>query len=362
MSVSSETLRTSGAISRRAKWRTLAAKLLIVAVSSLLCIVVLEVAVRALFPYFRPSAQIPFVPQPGGFALGPPLQSVRQATPKGDYDLAIRFNEDGFRDTKNLREATASDWFAVGDSYTIGWGVEADDRFSNRLERLFQTNQVPARVFNIAIPDNFVGYQRLVAYAESRGPKIRHLIVGVCMENDLCDYTPHRSSSEMMAAPGGLGKSKKEAVRRWFKKHSALYIGASFTLQKIGFLRKFLERAGIARDVQALSGYNEWNETVLNTSRDELVKLVSGRDALVLIVPSRLMWQGNQRDVEIRVHETFIRMLHDAGVEVVDPKAAMEASGDPLSYYFKTDPHWNPRGHEIGARELFKAFQAREKK
>lgn len=362
MSVSSEPLQASRAISRHAKLRTWAAKLLIVGVSTLICVVLLEIAVRALFPYFRPSAQIPFVAQPGGFALGPPHQTLRQATPKGDYDLSIRFNEDGFRDTKMLREATESDWFAVGDSYTIGWGVETDERFSNRLELLFQTNKVPARVFNIAIPDNIVGYQRLLAYAESRGPRIRHLIVGVCMENDLCDYTTHRSSWELMAATGGPAQSKKEVVRRWFKQHSALYIATSFTLQKIGFLRSLLEQVGVARDVQALSGYNEWNETVLNTSRDELVKLVSGRDTLVLIVPSRLLWQGNQRDVELRVHETFVRMLREAGVEVVDPKAAMEAGGDPLSYYFKTDPHWNPRGHEIGARELFKAFQAREKK
>jgi len=362
MSVSSEPLRANDRALRRAKLRTLAAKLVIVGVSTSLCVVILEVAVRALFPYFRPSAQIPFIAQPGGFALGPPLQTVRQATPKGDYDLLIRFNEDGFRDTKNLREATEADWFAVGDSYTIGWGVEADDRFSDRLEQSFQSNHIAARVFNIAIPDNIVGYQRLVAYAESRGPKIRHLVVGICMENDLCDYTPHRSSSEMMAAPGGLGKSKKEAVRRWFKKHSALYIAASFTMQKFAFLRGLLEKAGVARDVQALSGYNEWNETVLNTSRDELVKLVSGRDAVVLIVPSRLMWQGNKRETEIRVHEAFVRMLREAGVEVVDPKAALEAGGDPLSYYFKTDPHWNPRGHEIAARELFKALQAREKK
>ena len=362
MSVSSEPLRAGNSQSRRAKFRTLTAKLVIVGVTTAICIAILEVAVRALFPYFRPSAQIPFIPQPGGFALGPPLQTTRQATPKGDYDLLIRFNEDGFRDTKNLREATEADWFAVGDSYTIGWGVEADERFSNRLEQSFQTNHIAARVFNIAIPDNIVGYQRLAAYAETRGPKIHHLIVGICMENDLCDYTPHRSASEMMAAPGGLGKSKKEAIRRWFKKHSALYIAASFTLQKFTMFRSLLEKLGIARDVQALSGYNEWNETVLNTSRDELLKLVSGRDAVVLIVPSRLMWQGKNRETEIRVHEAFVKMLRDAGVEVVDPRAIMEASGAPLSYYFKTDPHWNPRGHELAARELFKAIHARENK
>src|SRR6516164_7647042 len=101
MSVSSEPLRAGNSQSRRAKFRTLTAKLVIVGVTTAICIAILEVAVRALFPYFRPSAQIPFIPQPGGFALGPPLQTTRQATPKGDYDLLIRFNEDGFRDTKN---------------------------------------------------------------------------------------------------------------------------------------------------------------------------------------------------------------------------------------------------------------------
>ena len=100
----------------------------------------------------------------------------------------------------------------------------------------------------------------------------------------------------------------------------------------------------------------------MNTSRDELVKLVAGRDALVLIIPSRNLWHGDYIATEQRVHEAFIRMLREAGLTVVDARPLLEASGDPLGCYFKTDPHWNARGHAIAGRELFKAIQERAPK
>ena len=339
--------------------RTWGAKLLLLFCACGLGLGVLEWGVRRFFPAFNPKAQVPFLRKPGGFALGPPLQTVRQATPKGDYDSLIHFNEDGFRDTKNLRDSRETDWFALGDSYTLGWGVEESERFSNRLEQNLATNGSPARVFNIAIPDNIIGYQRLLKYAESRGAKVRHLIVGICMENDLCDYTDGKSAWDLMPEAGGPATSKKEALRRWFKNHSALYIGLSFTLQKLPVMRRLLERTGVARDIEELSGKNEWNETVLKTSRDELVKLVAGRDALVLIIPSRHLWKGDNQATELRVHEAFVRMARESGVNVVDVKSALEAQGDPLACYFKTDPHWNARGHAVGAAELWKAMRAR---
>ena len=52
----------------------------------------------------------------------------------------------------------------------------------------------------------------------------------------------------------------------------------------------------------------------------------------------------------------------EAGLNVLDVRPMMEASGDPLGCYFKTDPHWNARGHAIAGRELFKAIQERAPK
>jgi hypothetical protein len=153
--------------------------------------------------------------------------------------------------------------------------------------------------------------------------------------------------------------SNKEAIREWLKKHSALYIAASYELQRLAFTRKLLNKLGIARSIDELTGHNDWDETVLSTSRDELVKLVAGRNALILIIPSRNLWHGAYIPTEQRVHESFIRMLREAGLTVLDVRPMIEASGDPLGCYFKTDPHWNARGHAIAGRELFKAIQDR---
>jgi len=45
-------------------------------------------------------------------------------------------------------------------------------------------------------------------------------------------------------------------------------------------------------------------------------------------------------------------------LKVLDLKPAFESQGDPMNLYYKTDPHWNPRGHAVAARELFKAIKA----
>lgn len=339
--------------------RSAAAKVLLLTVTLLIGVSMMEWGVRRLFPYFSPTAQVPFRLVAKGMALGPAGQTVRMATPKGDYNSVLRFNQDGFRDMKTLAEAGKADWYALGDSYTMGWGVEEEERFSNRLEQEFKAHNHPARVFNIALPDNIIGYGRLLRYAESRGAEVRRVVVGICMENDLRDYRDGKGAWDMMGLPPS---SNKEAIREWLKKHSALYIAASYELQRLTFTRKLLNRLGIARSIDELTGHNEWDETVLGTSRDELVKLVAGRDALILIIPSRNLWHGAYIPTEQRVHETFIRMLRESGLSVLDVRPMIEASGDPLSCYFKTDPHWNARGHAIAGRELFKAIQDRAPK
>src|SRR5262249_9155377 len=147
-----------------------------------------EGAIRIALPFFSPKTQIPFRLNAEGVPLGPEGQDVRQATPKGDYDAIVHFNQHGLRDRKDLRQSKPTDWFALGDSFTMGWGVDEAQRYSDRLEQAFQTNGYPARVYNIAIPENILGYAKLLRYAESRGAQVRQLIVGVCMENDLRDY------------------------------------------------------------------------------------------------------------------------------------------------------------------------------
>ena len=123
--------------------RSAAAKVLLLTVTLLIGVSMMEWGVRRLFPYFSPTAQVPFRLVAKGMALGPAGQTVRMATPKGDYNSVLRFNQDGFRDMKTLAEAGKADWYALGDSYTMGWGVEEEERFSNRLEPASSTSHCP---------------------------------------------------------------------------------------------------------------------------------------------------------------------------------------------------------------------------
>jgi hypothetical protein len=333
--------------------RSLAGKFLVLGLTSLVCVLLLEAAVRGLMPFYAPGSQIGFIPTTNGIVLGPINGTSRQVTPKGDFDVTSRFNAEGFRDGKNFREAGSNDWFAVGDSFTMGWGVAEEERFSNQLEKMFATAGEPARVFNIAIPDNIIGYQRLVRHAESRGAQVRRMVVGVCMENDVQDYRDgHGAWDSVSEAVHG-----RNSVRDWLKNHSALYVALSFNLQRVAFLRGFLEKAGVARNAAQLSRSNAWNEEAVRQSAAETVKLIAGRPAVVLIIPARLLWAGENRATERRVHEAFVRELQQAGLRVVDMKPVLEKTGDPLACYFQSDPHWNPRGHALAAQELFQALR-----
>src|SRR5689334_3774873 len=102
----------------------LLAGLVLLALTSAACLLLMEGAVRLLFPFFSPKAQVPFAVNSEGVPLGISGQTVRQATPKGDYDTMVHFNALGLRDAKDLQGSKDTDWFAVGDSFTMGWGVD----------------------------------------------------------------------------------------------------------------------------------------------------------------------------------------------------------------------------------------------
>jgi hypothetical protein len=81
---------------------------------------------------------------------------------------------------------------------------------------------------------------------------------------------------------------------------------------------------------------------------------VAGRQAIVLIVPSRALWTGTveHRRQVARAHELFVGLLGQAGLHVVDVRSQFEQSGSPLKLHFPNDGHWNADGHRIAAHAL----------
>lgn len=333
----------------RTLWRTRLqrwpAKLALTVIASVGGLLLVEFGVRWLLPHYHPQAQIAFQPGPGGTHLGRPGSTLRLANTKGDFDVSVTFNALGLRDTKDLRQAPPGAWFAVGDSFTMGWGVKEEERFSNLLEKA-----IGQPVFNVAIPTDIRGYGRLIAYTESQGIKVSRLILGICMENDLRDYRSVEAAAPTTARPSAA--TSRSRARQWLRTHSAAFLAACHELQKVPVLRRGLENVGLARDGEQWVNPHNLDEAMLTSCRDEVVRLARGRETIVLLIPARALWLGQNRETENLVHARFAALLREAGLKVTDPAPHMEKHSQPLGHYFKGDPHWTTSGHQVAATAI----------
>jgi lysophospholipase L1-like esterase len=337
----------------------------VLVVCTVISVVLLEIAIRIFLPVYIPSDQLGFV-RLGDVTVGRPGGVFRLSKNAGDFDVEIRFNALGFRDDKSLTTSTDRDLFVVGDSIALGWGVAVRNRFSDRLQALL--NRL---VFNIAMPAyDLDGYDRLLHYAEANGVPIKNLIISVSMEHNLRIYdTSHPASSlpalshPASSPPALLARTvpqgKLQELKGYLVRHSALYVALTYNVHQTPWLRRIAVRLGLLipeLDVMPeLAGSTE----ALTASALRVVQLARGRNAIVLIIPSRRLWVGKTADraEAARIHETFIKNLKDSGMIVVDLRDRFEQSGNPLSYHFANDTHWNKEGHRLAAEALAEVLQ-----
>ena len=326
-------------------------------VTSVCALLLLEFLVRQLWPTYDPSDRIHF-PCHDGVNLAPKNARLRYWTNTGDFNVAVQINGDGFRDRKDLRHADGDSIFVVGDSFSLGHGVRASERYSNLLEQALDR-----AVYNISIPADFDGYFWLLDYAQKLGARIDTLVVGVCMENDLLFYGPEPRRCQSF--------STTKTLRRWimipstislteFKLlltiHSATYALVTSLIQQHDALRRLGVNAGLIFKNEQFSGPRIYDRALLTNSADRLVRLVEPYNAVILIIPSRGLWQGDRRTDESRIHDDFVRMLRSRDLSVIDLRPRFELKASPLDYHFPLDGHWNPRGHVLAARSLIEFF------
>lgn len=331
-------------------------KLVLLLISTAVALAIMEIVIRQALPFYDPRRQIVFkmMPEYNNAAIGPKNERVRQRTPKGDYDIWVYFNQYGFRDPKDLAESTADDWFAVGDSFTFGWGLPVEVRFTDQVEK-----KLGIRIFNIAGPVDLDEYIGAIHYARDQGAVISNLLVGICMNNDLKNY---RAEEKPLLAVYGDRKPWKARARAWLQSHSAIYLLCSFELQRIPALRRLFERLGIARDVRELTLQNIYDEEVIDSSADkarQIAELVAPERTWFILIPSLSIWIGEDPQMERRIHIEFAQRLRERGLQVIDLLPAFDSDVNPRSRYFATDPHWNESGHSLAAEAIAAALQGK---
>lgn len=317
---------------------------LVVAVTTLATLVMLEYIVRWTIPAFDPSGHVSFVPAPVGRpALGEPNSVQRQIKNTGDYDVTIRFNKYGFRDDRDFAHSTRDDYFAVGDSLAFGWGVEETDRVTEQLEKM-----IARPIYNISIPLDIDGAEKLVDYAEAQGAKIGNLIYLFSTEARIRNYDVKPTGSDAAGEnTDGAGRRHYLSVKYWLADNSALYFLFTSFVHRTPALRDLAIAAGLIQPNLEGFSIRDYNPRDIESTANRLARFVEREDRRVILVvlPSRTLWIGPSRDIEDRISRTLIDRLQDMGLEVVDVRPYFEAGGNPFKYYFKNDPHWNAAGH-----------------
>jgi len=329
-----------------------AVNVILVLVSSVVALIIFEFALRELVPVYNPVGRVEYRCIDGAYRGIANTQS-RQWTNTGEFDVSVDINKYGFRDNKDLAQSSKSDIFVVGDSFSFGQGVEQNQRYSDILARI-----TGASVFNISIPNNLDGYYRLLNYSRSKGAGVRNVIVGVSMENDLalypdeisrCQSTDSSRWKESILNPGSISL---RGIKQVLNANFALYSFVSAQVQQSPSFRKIAMDLGMVSENTMFTGLGEFNEVVLKVTANRLEKISKEYDLVILIIPSRGLWQGARIEEQIRIHNRFIRLLKKKRLNVVDLKPVFEQSGNPLGYHFAVEGHWNVAGHKLAADTL----------
>ena len=313
-----------------------------------------EAAVRLALPAFDPANHLRFMPPQGDLPpLGKPNSTHRLIKNSGDYDVQVRFNRHGLRDSLDVSQAGPDDIALVGDSFAFGWGVREDQRISEQLSQ-----RLGRRVFNLGVPTDIDGYFALLQYARDLGGHPGQVVVLVNMTDDLIDYDGRGNVVSFPSSPppppateGGRGFG---SAKEFLLTHSALYFLATSLVQRQPLLRSLAIKAGLIAAVQPAAA-RDVGDAALKAATARLVRLARSQPTLIVLIPYRGLWLGGEPATEHAVHERFRRQLEAAGLDVLDPLSAMEAlPGGPPTVHFATDAHWNPKGHALVADLLAK--------
>ncbi|MEO5374072.1 MAG: hypothetical protein H7840_07290 [Alphaproteobacteria bacterium] len=312
-------------------------------------LVVGEMAARTALPDIDPTRQIRFEAGRGDApTLGPRDVTLRQVKNTGDFNVAVRFNRHGFRDAGDVALSGPRDIVLVGDSFMLGWGVEEEERTSNRLAAV-----TGRTVYNISIPTDLDGFEKLLEHARSLGGRFGHVVVGLTMEMGLRVYGPQATPALAPAAtPKTDNGSRLYRLKVWLRDNSTLYFALTRQVHEAPALAGIAVRLGLVTPNLEGIHHRAFSAEVVESTADRLATLASRYDTLALIVPSRALWHGADTGEEEKRHAALVAALVARGIEAVDMRPAMESSGRPLAYHFANDGHWRPSGHDLAARLL----------
>jgi len=282
----------------------------------------------------------------------------------------VSINQKGLRGKEYPYERSQKPRILVlGDSFVWGYGVEEKERFTDRLETLFQGK---IEVVNAGVPG--YGLDQFLLFLETEGKKYRpDLVVCAVNEVDFADisyrvnhgyskpyFMLREGSLHLQGVPvpkdPSLGKIQK---RIW----THCYFIPSTTPPQTNPLLSFLEERTVLYPFiqHAIQDTGQKTGGMVEKEENEFAKLLFQRmrksceaidaEMVVLLAPISESIRFKKR---LTVYQNILHLLRSSGYTIIDPYDRLVASSSNEMLYFRKDGgHWTSAGHRVIAEGLY---------
>ncbi len=341
---------------------------LLALVSVVLGLLVAEVTVRialpdpGFFPFNSPAGML--IPHPDREYAYAPEFSARTVT--ADYDIQVETNSLGLRDDP-LVEGSAVDVLAVGDSFTVGFGVEANEAWPSRLEEYLNSRAgVPGslRVVNGGVS----GYnltQIHLLLTELLELKPRLVILGLYPSGSSRISNPFvlfggeavpRSLVPRLKIVGGgfirtpIYRKSLQPLYFWFAQY---FHAGAYALDGIRQAREWMERPAKAAVTPSLYATGAELQSLLTEVGSIRDTLIDHGIPLVVLVVNKQAADGSFEDRQWEYDRIITSYCEERGIPVFRPLPALAevAAGRPI-HRIGADHHWSAGAHAIVGTEL----------
>lgn len=319
--------------------------------------------------------------QASGFSLRPGYENEIRLP---EYHTSIRIDADGYRIPAAGATAPGRDprrVLMIGDSFTFGVGVEAEEAFPARVQAAHAGEEEwHVRNGGVGGFGPLRSARLLQVRQASWEPEV--VVHTLFLGNDLEDPRPADFLDVPQVRHGRLVSAERPRLLRWrlaLRVHSHLY---AFLRDRMFGLYVSTGFADRSRYLDSF-GLTEWPAEIVDESQPaafaaiaEIRDWCADRDIPYLLVLAPPRWQVRDesweryrlawglsadafdRDRLSRVAQESLRELGIEAVDLREPLRAAEAAGTPC--YYEHDAHWNQAGHALAAEVILRALEARE--
>lgn len=280
-----------------------------------------------------------------------PLSTEASPPERGERAIEYRHNSLGFRDEEHERSKPPGVFriVALGDSFTYGVGVDFEESYLVRLERMLNARpHTRVEIIKRGIPRYFPAAERLVLehYGLAFEPDL--VLVGV-LPNDVIDTS--LGVDAVIVDPSGFLISRR--AQRLGRVGVRLY-RHSHIARILLFHGMQADPTFRTEDIWRDNGVYEKAWQAMESDLQQLAEMTkrSGARFAVLNIPQSKLWS----EASTYTDKRLARWTHQQGITFIPTVAALRAASGQTKLFWEVDGHCRAAGYEIIARALFDAL------